>query len=114
MATEGDINAASTTNVHSDGGKKALKRKKHQKGYEETMLDPTPSEALTSHPPSTTEASDDEHSEEAIDATAGEEWVSRVEVVRMTVKILGRNYGVADGLEEKGSRRGIEKQRVDC
>uniref|UniRef100_M1CSG2 Uncharacterized protein n=1 Tax=Solanum tuberosum TaxID=4113 RepID=M1CSG2_SOLTU len=34
---------------------------------------PTPSEALTSHPPSTTEASDDEHGEEAIDVTAGEE-----------------------------------------
>ncbi|KAG5598747.1 hypothetical protein H5410_030117 [Solanum commersonii] len=44
MTIEGDVNAASTTN-----------------------------EALTSHPPSTTEASDDEFGEEAIDVTAGEE-----------------------------------------
>ncbi|KAG5585530.1 hypothetical protein H5410_045964 [Solanum commersonii] len=42
------------------------------------LLDPTPSEALTSHPPSTTEASDDERGMEAIDVTTGEKWVSRV------------------------------------
>ncbi|KAG5595484.1 hypothetical protein H5410_036716 [Solanum commersonii] len=60
MAIEGDVNAASTTNVRSDGGKKNRKGKKHQKSHEEMLLDPTPSEALTSHPPSTTEASDDE------------------------------------------------------
>ncbi|KAG5578210.1 hypothetical protein H5410_058344 [Solanum commersonii] len=73
MAIEGDVNAASTTNVRPNGGKKARKGKKHQKGHEETLLDPTPSEALTSHPPSTTEVSDDEHGEEAIDITAGED-----------------------------------------
>ncbi|KAG5568075.1 hypothetical protein H5410_064910, partial [Solanum commersonii] len=60
MATERDVNAASTTN------------------------------ALISHPPSTAEASDDERGEEAIDVTAGEEWVSRVEVARQAVEILGR------------------------
>ncbi|KAG5582436.1 hypothetical protein H5410_053063 [Solanum commersonii] len=72
MATEGDVNAASITNVRPDGGKKNRKGKKHQKGHEEMLLDPTPSEVLISHPPSTTEASDDEHGEEAIDVTAGE------------------------------------------
>ncbi|KAG5595791.1 hypothetical protein H5410_037023 [Solanum commersonii] len=82
MATEGDVNAASTTNIRPDGEKKAQKGKKHQKGHEETLLDPTPNEALTSHPPSTTKASDDEPGEEAIDVTAGEKWVSRVEVAR--------------------------------
>ena len=61
------------------------------------MLNPTPSEALTCHPPSTTEASDDEHGEEAIDVTAGEEWVSRVEVARQAVEILGRLMNVDDG-----------------
>ena len=61
------------------------------------MLNPTPSEALTCHPPSTTEASDDEHGQEAIDVTAGEKWVSRVEVARQAVEILGRCMNVADG-----------------
>ncbi|KAG5571105.1 hypothetical protein H5410_060871 [Solanum commersonii] len=81
MATEGDVNAASTTNIRSDGGKKSRKGKKHQKSPEEILLDPTPSEALTSHPPST-EAGRRNAGEEAIDVTAGEEWVSRVEVAR--------------------------------
>ncbi|KAG5596531.1 hypothetical protein H5410_037763 [Solanum commersonii] len=54
------------------------------------LPDPTPSEALTSHPPSTTEASDDEHGEKAIDVTTREKWVSRVEVARQAVEILGR------------------------
>ncbi|XP_049388521.1 uncharacterized protein LOC125852885 [Solanum stenotomum] len=96
MATEGDVNAASTTNIRPDGGKKSRKGKKHQKSLEEMLLDPTPSEALTSHPPSTTEASDDEHGEGAIGVTAGEEWVSRVEVARQVVEILGRRMIVAD------------------
>ena len=61
------------------------------------MLNPTPSEALTSNPPSTTEASEDEHGEEAIDFTAREEWVSRVEVARQAVEILGRRMNVVDG-----------------
>ena len=73
MATKGDVNCAYTTNVRMDGGKKNRKRKKHQKGNEEVMLEPTPSEALTSHPPSTAEASDDELRKDAIDVTAGEE-----------------------------------------
>ncbi|XP_049394675.1 uncharacterized protein LOC125858961 [Solanum stenotomum] len=97
MATEGDVNAASTTNVRPDGGKKARKGKKHQRSPEEMLLEPTPSEALTSHPPSTTEASDDERGEEPIDVTAGEEWVARVEVARQAVEILGRRLNVADG-----------------
>ncbi|KAG5580271.1 hypothetical protein H5410_050898 [Solanum commersonii] len=59
METRGDVNTASTTNVRPNGGKKNRKGKKHQKGSEEMLLDPTPSEALTSHPPLTTEASDD-------------------------------------------------------
>ncbi|KAG5611039.1 hypothetical protein H5410_022320, partial [Solanum commersonii] len=78
MTTEGDMNTASTTNIRSEEGKKNRKGKKHQKGCEEMLLDPTPSEALTSHPPSTTEASDDELGEEAIDVTAGKEWIARV------------------------------------
>ena len=59
MATEGDVNDASTTNIHMDGGKKNRKGKKHQKGNEEVLLDPIPTETLTSHSPSTAEASDD-------------------------------------------------------
>ncbi|KAG5581380.1 hypothetical protein H5410_052007 [Solanum commersonii] len=82
MTNEGDVNAASTTNVCSERGKKNRKGKKHQKGSEEMLLDPTPSEALTFHPPSTIEASDDELGEEVIDFTAREEWVARVEMAR--------------------------------
>ena len=80
MATEGDVNDASTTNIHMDGGKKNRKGKKHQKGNEEVLPDPIPSEALTSHPPSTTEESDDELGKDAIDITVGEEWVTRMKV----------------------------------
>uniref|UniRef100_M1AKD3 Uncharacterized protein n=1 Tax=Solanum tuberosum TaxID=4113 RepID=M1AKD3_SOLTU len=97
MATEGDVNAASTTNVRSDGGRKSRKGKKHQKSNEEMLLEPTQSEALTSQPPSTTETSDDERGEEPIDVTAGKEWVARVEVARQAVEILGRRMNVADG-----------------
>ncbi|KAG5629623.1 hypothetical protein H5410_001340 [Solanum commersonii] len=82
MANEGDVNAASTTDVRLDGGKKNYKGKKHQKSNEEILLDPTPSEALTFHPPSTTETSDDELGKKAIDVTIGEEWITRVEVAR--------------------------------
>ncbi|KAG5601957.1 hypothetical protein H5410_033327 [Solanum commersonii] len=94
MTIEGDMNTASTTKVRPDGGKKARKGKKYQKSHEEMLLDLTPGEALISHPPSTTEASEDERGDEAIDVTAGEEWVSRVEVARQAVEILGRrmNY----------------------
>ncbi|KAG5610508.1 hypothetical protein H5410_021789 [Solanum commersonii] len=96
MATEGDINAASTTNIRPNGGKKARKGKKHQKGPEEMLFDPTPSEALTSHPPSTIEASDDDRGEEPIDVTLGEEWIARVEMARQAVEILGRRLNVAN------------------
>ena len=67
MTNEGDVNAASTTNVRLDGGKKHRKIKNPQKGHEGMLPDPTPSKALTSHPPSTTEASDDELGKENID-----------------------------------------------
>ena len=60
------------------------------------LLDPTPSEALTSHSPSTIEESDDEIGEDAIDVTTGEEWVARVEVARQAIEILGRRMNVAD------------------
>ncbi|KAG5599132.1 hypothetical protein H5410_030502 [Solanum commersonii] len=97
MANKEDVNAASTTNVRLDGGKKKCKGKKNQKSNEEILLDPTPSEELTSHPPSTTEESDDKLGDEAIDVTAEEEWVTWVEVARQAVEILGRRMNVADG-----------------
>uniref|UniRef100_M1B5P3 Uncharacterized protein n=1 Tax=Solanum tuberosum TaxID=4113 RepID=M1B5P3_SOLTU len=73
MTDEGDVNAASTTNVRLDGGKKNRKGKKHQK------------------------VSDDDHGEEPIDVTPGEEWIARVETARQAVEILGRLLNVADG-----------------
>ncbi|KAG5575421.1 hypothetical protein H5410_055555 [Solanum commersonii] len=82
MEIEGDVNAASTTNVCLDGGKKNRKGKKHQKGSEEMLLDPTPSEAQTSHALLTTEASDDDRGKEPIDVTPGEEWIAKVETAR--------------------------------
>ncbi|KAG5627988.1 hypothetical protein H5410_013206 [Solanum commersonii] len=104
MATEGDVIAASTTNVRPDGGKKNRKGKKHQKGSEEMLLDPTPSEALTSHTPSTTEASDDDRGEEPIDVTPGEEWIARVETARQAVEILGRRLNMTDGKTSRYAR----------
>ncbi|KAG5596785.1 hypothetical protein H5410_038017 [Solanum commersonii] len=97
MTIEGDVNADSTTNVRSEGGKKNRKGKKHQKGSEEMLFDPIPSEALTSHPPSTTEASDDDRGAEPIDVTSADEWIARVEMARQAVEILGRRLNVADG-----------------
>ena len=41
-----------------------------------------PREALTFHPPSSAETSDDELGEDAIEVNAGEEWVARVKVAR--------------------------------
>ncbi|KAG5572066.1 hypothetical protein H5410_061832 [Solanum commersonii] len=73
MANEGDVNAASTTNIRLNGGKKNCKVKKHHKSNEKMLLDPTPSEVIISHPPLTTKASDDDLGEEAIDITAKEE-----------------------------------------
>ena len=56
----------------------------------------TPSEALTSHPPSTVHGSDEEIGEDAIDVTAGEESVAIVEVARQAVEILGRRMNVTN------------------
>ncbi|KAG5632909.1 hypothetical protein H5410_004626 [Solanum commersonii] len=89
MANEGDVNAASTTNVRPKRGKKNRKGKKHQKGNEEMLLDRTPSEVLTSHPPSTTKARDDELGEEAINVIVGDEWVARVEMASQRCTFSG-------------------------
>lgn len=67
MATEGDLNGASTTNIYLDGGKKNRKGKKRQKGNEKVLPDPTSSEAQTSHLPSTIEASNDKLGKDTID-----------------------------------------------
>ena len=53
------------------------------------MLDLTPSEALTSHPLSTTEASHDDPGEDTIDVTPREEWIRKVEMERQYMEILG-------------------------
>ncbi|TMW92616.1 hypothetical protein EJD97_012790 [Solanum chilense] len=79
MATEGDVNEASTTNIHIDGGKKNRKGKKHQKDNEEVLPYPIRSEALTSHPPSTTEESDDELGKDAIDVKTIDEAITQTE-----------------------------------
>ncbi|KAG5577062.1 hypothetical protein H5410_057196 [Solanum commersonii] len=82
MANGRDFNASSTTNVRMDGGKKNRKGKKHLKSSKEMLLDPTPNEALTSHPHSTTEVSDDDRGEKPIDVTLRDEWIARVKMVR--------------------------------
>ena len=87
----------STTNVTLEGGRKNHNGMKYQKTSEEMLLDPTPSDALTSHPLSTTDASDDDLGEDPIDVTPGEEWIAKVEIMRQTVEILGRHLIVADG-----------------
>ncbi|KAG5596132.1 hypothetical protein H5410_037364 [Solanum commersonii] len=89
MANKGDFNATSITNVRLDSGKKLRKGKKYHKSSEEMLLDPTPSETLISHPPSTTEENDDKHGDEVIDVTTREEWGVRIEMARQTVEILG-------------------------
>ena len=96
MATEGDVNSTSTTNIHMDGGKKNRKGKKHQKGNEEVFLNLVPSETLTSRSPSTVEARDDELGEDAIDVNFREEWVAKMELATQAVEILGRRVNVAD------------------
>uniref|UniRef100_M1DF96 Uncharacterized protein n=1 Tax=Solanum tuberosum TaxID=4113 RepID=M1DF96_SOLTU len=83
MANERNVNAASTTNVRLDGGKTNHNAKKNHKSSEEMLLDSTPREMLTSHQHLTTVASNDEHSEEAIDITVEEEWVARVEMASL-------------------------------
>ena len=79
-----------------DGVRKNRKAKKHQKGNEEVLLDPIPSQTLTSHSPSTAKACDDELGEDAIDVTFREEWVAKMEVATQAVEILGRRVNVAD------------------
>ncbi|KAG5591568.1 hypothetical protein H5410_042082 [Solanum commersonii] len=83
MAIEGDVIAASTTNVRLKGGKKNCKGKKHQKGSEEMLLDPTLSEVLTSHPPSTTEASDDDRGDKNINSIASARHALNVHVRKL-------------------------------
>lgn len=82
MVSEGDINAASTINVRVKGGKKNCEGKRDQISNDKMLLDPTPNEVLTSHPPSTTKPSDDELGEEVIDVTAREKWVTQFETAR--------------------------------
>ena len=88
MPIKGDVNGASTTNVCIDGGKNNRKGKKYQKGNEEMLPDPTPSEALTSHPPSNTKESNEEMGEDTIDAqleknvSKGWKWQSRLGDIR--------------------------------
>ena len=97
MDNEGDLNAASTTNVRLEGGRKNRKGKKHQKSSEEMLLNRIPSEVLTSHPPSLTKASEDDRGEEPIDVTPEEEWITRVETERQAMEIFGRSLNVING-----------------
>ena len=60
------------------------------------LLELTPSEALTSHPPTIIDGSDEKIGEEAVDITVGEEWVVRVEVARNVVEILDRRVNASD------------------
>lgn len=69
-----------------DGVRKNRKAKKHQKGNYKVMPDRAPCEALTSHPPSIVEESDDELCDDAIDVTTGEECVTRGEVARLSIE----------------------------
>ena len=99
MANEGDVNAASATNVRLEGGRKNRKGKKHQKSNEEMLLDPIPSEVLTCHLSSTTEASGDDRGEEPIDVTHGEGWITKVEMVRQAVE-MGADLIKADPTDD--------------
>lgn len=69
MENEGDIDPASTANVKQDDGTNHQKGRNNLKKNDELMYDPTPSEVLTSHSPSSTEASDDERGEKPVDIT---------------------------------------------
>lgn len=82
ITSEGDVNAASTTNIRFDGGRNIFKGKNQHKSRKEIMVNLTPSEMLIGHPPSTIEASGDEHDKEIVDVTNREEWVLRVEMAR--------------------------------
>ena len=98
MVNEGDVNGASTTNIHLDGGKKNRNVKNNQKGNEEVLPHPTTSDVITSHPPSITEESDDELGEDVIDVSTRKEWVARMEVARQAMEILGRRMNVANNM----------------
>ena len=83
MTNEGDVIGASTTpNVRTDGVKKNKKGKKQLKGNEGILPEPTPSEAQTSQLPTIVDGSGEETGEDAVDVTAGEEWIARVEMAR--------------------------------
>ncbi|KAG5605266.1 hypothetical protein H5410_026758, partial [Solanum commersonii] len=84
MTNEGDINAASTSNARSDGGRKHRKERKNLKSSKEFLLDPTLN-------------SDEERSEEPIDVTPGEECITRVDMARQAVEILGKRWNKVDG-----------------
>ena len=89
MTNEGDVNVASTTTIRMDGGSKICKANKHHKSSKEMLFDPTPKKALTCHQHLTIEASGDYYGDDSIDATIREEWVTRVQIERQTVEILG-------------------------
>ena len=99
MTNEGD-GSSSTTNVHSDGGKKNKKGKKQQTGNEPNLPGlppsvpplsvPTPSEGQTSLPPHIVDGSDEDTGEEPVDVIVGQEWIARVEMVRQAVEIIGQ------------------------
>lgn len=97
MTTKEDTNASSTTNVKLGGGKKHRKGRKHFKCSEEMLLNPTPTEELTSHPFSTIEAIDDERGEEAINVIPEVEWVARIDMERKVVEILKEHLNEVDG-----------------
>ena len=96
MTNEGNVDSASTSNVHMDGGKKNQKVKKHHKGNEKMLPELTPSETQTFHPPTIVDGSDKEIGEDALDVTAREEWVARVEMEWQAVEILGRRVNATD------------------
>ena len=60
------------------------------------LPDPTPSDALKSHPPSTAEASEKEMGQDSIDVIPGEEWDESVEVATQAVDILDRRMNLAN------------------
>lgn len=72
------------------------KGKKHKNSNKEMLLDPTPSEALIYHPFLTTKQSDNDHGEDPIYVTPGEEWIPRVQTTKQAMEKLGRHMNVVD------------------
>lgn len=64
------------------------------KKNEELLFDPTPSETLTSHSASATEAIDDEHRPTYV--TPRVEWIARVDIARLAVENLGKCLNEVD------------------